>query len=100
MITRGPSAEETAEETVTETGATLSIAQVVFVNTTPKATNTNRTEKPLPTVTETGATLSIAQVVFVNTTPKATNTNRTEKPLPVYIGGYVQGSGVAKLWMS
>ena len=33
---------------MTETRATLSIAQVVFVNTTTEATNTNRTEKPTP----------------------------------------------------
>ena len=44
MITRGPS----SEETVTETQATLSIAQLVFFNTTTKATNANRTETPLP----------------------------------------------------
>ena len=41
-ITRGPSAE-----TVTETQATFNIAQVVFFNTTTKATNSNRTETPL-----------------------------------------------------
>ena len=44
MITWGPS----AEETVTETQATLSIVQIVFFNTTTKATNANRTEIPLP----------------------------------------------------
>ena len=44
MITRGPS----SEETVAETQATLSIAQLVFFNTTTKATNANRTETPLP----------------------------------------------------
>ena len=48
MITRGAS----AEETVTETQATLSIAQVVFFNTTTKATNANRTETPLPVYIE------------------------------------------------
>ena len=44
MITRGPS----SEETVTETQATLIIAQLVFFKTTTKATNANRTETPLP----------------------------------------------------
>ena len=43
MINRGPS----AEETVTETQTTISIAQLVFFNTTTKATNANRTETPL-----------------------------------------------------
>ena len=33
---------------MTETQATLSIAQGVFLNTTTKATNANRTEIPLP----------------------------------------------------
>ena len=40
MITRGPS----AEETVTETRAILSIDECVFFYTTTKATNANRTE--------------------------------------------------------
>ena len=44
MITRGSS----AEETVTETQATLSIAQLVFFNTTTKAINANRTQTPPP----------------------------------------------------
>ena len=44
MITRGPS----SEEIVTETQATFNIAQLVFFNTTTKATNANRTETPLP----------------------------------------------------
>ena len=43
MIVRGPP----AEETVTETQATLSMAQLVFFNTTTKATHANRTEIPL-----------------------------------------------------
>ena len=33
---------------MTETQATLGIAQLVFFNTTTKATNANRTETPLP----------------------------------------------------
>ena len=44
MITRGPS----AEETVTETQATLGIAQLVFFITATKATNANHAETPLP----------------------------------------------------
>ena len=40
MITRGPY----AEETVTETQTTLSMAQLVFSNTTTKATDANRAE--------------------------------------------------------
>ena len=43
-ITRGQS----AEKTVTKTEATLSIAQLVFFNTTMKTPNANRTEAPLP----------------------------------------------------
>ena len=43
-ITREPS----AEESVTETQATLSIVQLVVFNTTTKETNANRIETPLP----------------------------------------------------
>ena len=44
MITRRPC----SNETVTVTQATLSIAQLVFFNTTPNTPNANRTEAPLP----------------------------------------------------
>ena len=58
MITRGPA----VEETVTETQVALSIAQLVFFNTTTKATNANRTETPMPVyIGPTGVSLKVQE---------------------------------------
>ena len=53
------------------------------------------------TVTVTQATLSIAQLVFFNTKTKATNVNHQRHPCRYMLDyTFIQGSGVAKWWMS